>query len=125
MSKTRIVDLLGETALALPGLIDAALVANEQAKFVLALFQMAVGHADNPDSGAAPNLRGDREACGIAEPSLDRVIARSEALGPGTYYIPEAAHLVALLSAALDAMWCRLKALPSMARPRSPNARPG
>jgi len=102
--KTRIVDLLGETALALPGLIDAALVANEQAKFVLALIQMAMGHADNPSPGALPNLRAEREACGIAEPRLDRVIPRSEALGPSTYYIPEAAHLVALLSTALDAM---------------------
>jgi len=34
----------------------------------------------------APNLRAEREACGIAEARLDRVVARSEALGPGVRY---------------------------------------
>jgi len=110
MSKTRIVDLLGEKALVLPALLDGAIIANEQAKYILGLLQLAAGNADRPDPQTAPTLRAEREACGIAEAALDRVIARGEMLGPGTYYIPEAAHLVALLGKALDAMLAPLAA---------------
>jgi uncharacterized protein Yka (UPF0111/DUF47 family) len=104
VSKTRIVDLLGEKTLVLPALLDAAFVGNERIKYVLAMLQLAASNAEHPDPQAVSNLRAEREACGIAEAALDRVIGRSEALGPGTYYIPEAAHLVDLLGKALDAM---------------------
>lgn len=103
MPKTRILDLLGENALLLPARLSAAIVANEQAKYILGLLQMAAANADSPRV-EAPGLRAEREACGLAEPQLDRVVARSEALGQGVYHIPEAARLLALLSAALDAM---------------------
>jgi uncharacterized protein Yka (UPF0111/DUF47 family) len=103
MSKTRIIDLLGEEALLLPALLNAAIIANERAKYVLALLQMAVANADSP-SAAAPTLRAEREACGIVEAWLDRIVARSEVLGPGVYHVPEAAHLTTLLAEALDAM---------------------
>jgi uncharacterized protein Yka (UPF0111/DUF47 family) len=110
MAKTRIVDLLGEKALVLPALLDAAIVANEQAKYILGLLQLAAGNADQPDPQVGPSLRAEREACGIAEPRLDRVVGRSEALGPGTYYIPDATHLVELLGKTLDAMLGPLEA---------------
>ena len=103
MSKTRVVEMLGEKSLVLPALLDAAILANERAKYVLALLQVAAGNAENP-SAEAPNLRAEREACGIAEGRLDRVVARSEALGPGVYHIPEAARLIAILSASLETM---------------------
>ena len=82
MTKTRIVEALGENGLVLPALLNAAILANERAKYVLALFQVAAGNAENPSAGA-PNLRAEREACGITDGRLDRVVARSEALGPG------------------------------------------
>lgn len=103
MTKTRIIGSLGEKALLLPALLGEAIIANERAKYILALLQMAASKADSP-SGTAPNLRAEREACGIAEPRLDRVVARSESLGPGVYVLPEAAHLIALLGEALDTM---------------------
>jgi len=103
MSKTRIIDLLGEKGLLLPALLNAAILANERAKYVLALLQMAAANADSPSVEAA-TLRAERDACGIAEAQLDRVVARSEALGPGVYHIPEAAHLIDMLTEALDAM---------------------
>ena len=103
MSKTQIIDLLGEKGLLLPAQLNAAILANERAKYVLALLQMAAANADSP-SAQAVTLRAEREACGIAEAQLDRVIARSEALGPGVYHIPEAAHLIDMLTEALDTM---------------------
>lgn len=41
MAKTQVVDFLGERALVLPTLLAGALVANERAKYVLTLLQMA------------------------------------------------------------------------------------
>ena len=103
MSKTRIIDLLGEKALLLPALLNAAILANERAKYVLTLLQLAAANADSPSVEAA-TLRAEREACGIAEAHLDRTVARSEALGPGIYHIPEATHLIGLVAEALDTM---------------------
>jgi len=111
MAKIRIIDVLGEKALLLPALFHAATIANERAKYVLALLQMAVAHADSP--GAEPaSLRAEREACGIADPRFDRVIAGSEALGAGVYYIPDAARLLGVLTAALEAMLAAVELAP-------------
>jgi uncharacterized protein Yka (UPF0111/DUF47 family) len=103
MPKARILDLLGEKALLLPALVGAAVLANERAKYVLALLQLAAANADCPNPDAA-TLRAEREACGITEAALDRLVARSEALGPGVYHIPEAGRLIAILAEALNTM---------------------
>ena len=115
MAKTQIIDALGEKALLLPTLLGAATQANERAKYVLALLQMAAAEADRP-SGEAPTLRAERENCGLREVRLDRVIARSESIGPGTYLIPEAGHLVEMLGHALDEMLAPLALLDATAR---------
>ncbi len=101
--KTQIVDVLGERALVLPALLSAALVANERAKYVLSLLQVAVSQAETPQA-SAPTLREEREACGIAESAFDRAIARAEHDGNGNYHIPGAQRLIALLDDALRAM---------------------
>ena len=101
--KARIVDLLGESALALPSVLNEAVAANERAKYVLSLLQMAASHADNPDA-AGPSLRAEREACGLADPSLDRVAAETEGDGKGNYAIPQARRLREILTAALRGM---------------------
>lgn len=108
-AKTQIVDFLGERALVLPALLTTALVANERAKYVLTLLQMAASHAENPQA-AAPSLRKEREACGIAETGFDRTIAQAEHDGNGAYHIPGARRLVALLDDALRAMLAPLGA---------------
>ncbi|HUH85943.1 MAG TPA: DUF47 family protein, partial [Stellaceae bacterium] len=59
--------------------------------------------AENPQA-SAPSLRQEREACGIAEPALDRAIACAEHDGSGNYHIPGAARLIALLDDALRTM---------------------
>ena len=82
MAKSRILDLLGEGALLLPALANAAILANERAKHEFGLPQVAAANADNP-SVKPTTLRSEREACGIAEAQLDRVVGNSEALGPG------------------------------------------
>ena len=58
MSKTRIVDLIGEKPLLLPALIRAAVTANDRAKYILGLLQLA---ADSP-SAEPESLRTEREA---------------------------------------------------------------
>jgi hypothetical protein len=53
MPKTRIVELLGEKALLLPALMSAAVTANDQAKYVLGLLQLAAANAESPKCQAA------------------------------------------------------------------------
>jgi len=69
-AKTQIVDFLGDKALVLPALLNAAIVGNERAKYVLSLCQMAASHSGHPEEEDAPSLRTDREACGIADPTV-------------------------------------------------------
>ena len=71
-AKTQIVDFLGDKALVMPALLDAAILGNERAKYVLSLFQMAASYAEHPQEGCAASLRTDREACGIADASFNR-----------------------------------------------------
>jgi hypothetical protein len=103
-AKTAIVDVLGDNALVLPALLDAAIVGNEQAKYILSLLQMAASQAECPRDTAASSLRTDREACGIAEASFDHTIAESSSDGHGSFYIPGAQRLMAVLDDALKAM---------------------
>jgi hypothetical protein len=102
-AKTQIVGFLGEQALVLPALLNTALIANERAKYVLTLLQMAASQAENPQA-SAPTLRKEREACGVAETGFDRVIAQAEHDGSGAYHIPGARRLLALLDESLRAM---------------------
>jgi hypothetical protein len=76
-AKTQIVDFLGDKALVLPALLDAAIVGNERAKYVLSLFQMAASYAEHPQEGGARPLRTEREACGIADATFDRSVGET------------------------------------------------
>ena len=107
--KASILTYLGDRALALPALLDAALAANDRAKYVLAMLQLAAAHASNPMT-PAPDLKSDREACGIADPGLDRCIARSEGDGCGFVHVPGLRKLMAILREALSAMLAPLEA---------------
>jgi uncharacterized protein Yka (UPF0111/DUF47 family) len=101
--KTQIVDALGERALVLPAQLTLALAANERAKYVLALLQLAADQAETPQ--ATPlNLRQEREACGVTETAFDRAIAQAEPDGGGSYHIPGARRLLALLDESVAAM---------------------
>ncbi|HXZ01525.1 MAG TPA: DUF47 family protein [Stellaceae bacterium] len=102
-AKTQIVDFLGERALVLPVLLAGALAANERAKYVLSLLQVAASQAEQPQAPVR-SLRAEREACGIAEQDFDRSVARAEHDGHGNYHIPGARRLVAILDDALRTM---------------------
>lgn len=62
MPKARILDLLGEKALLLPALLGAAVLANERAKYVLALLQLGAANADCPASTPEPCAKSARLA---------------------------------------------------------------
>jgi uncharacterized protein Yka (UPF0111/DUF47 family) len=109
-AKTQIVDFLGHKALLLPALLDAAMVGNERAKYVLSLFQMAANRTENSQEEPA-SLRTDREACGIADATFDRSVGKSVSDGHGNFHIPGALRLVAILDDALTAMLAPLALL--------------
>jgi uncharacterized protein Yka (UPF0111/DUF47 family) len=74
--KTRIVDTLGEQSLLRPAVINAALAANDRAKYYFTLLQTAVSRAQRPDS-RAPDLRRERLACGVDNDGLDGIVAEA------------------------------------------------
>ncbi len=79
-----------------PSLTDrynAALAANDRAKYFFALLQTARRRADAP-SRPAPDLRAERVASGVADAACDEVIAATERRDDGTYAIPGADRIV-------------------------------
>lgn len=96
MTKTRIVDELGEQALLLPGLVNEALAANDRAKYLMSLLQVARERADHPDLPAC-DLRQERLACGVPDVELDTVIERCLKEGSDVYVMPKAQQIHQLL----------------------------
>ena len=91
--KTRIIDALGERALLLPALVNAALAANDRVKYLFTLLQTARQAAEHP--GMAPSrLKSERLAAGVASPELDEVVAGAAQILPDQYQIPLAARIV-------------------------------
>ena len=92
MTKARIVEELGEPGLLLPTLVNDALAANDRAKYLMTLLQVAHEHADHPDA-TATDLKQERLASGVADAELDTVVARSRKEGSGEYLIPAAGRI--------------------------------
>jgi hypothetical protein len=90
--KTKMVEELGEGELLLPNLVNEALSANDRAKYLMTLLQMAKDHADYPDL-ASPDLKQERLACGITESGFDSVIERSQREEAGVYRVPKAREI--------------------------------
>ena len=109
MEKSRIIEALGEEGLRLPALLNEALAANDRAKYLFTVLQVAQGHADHPGS-AAPELRAEREAAGLAAAGFDDVAASATKAGEGRYYMPGVDRLCARLHAEVDAMLAPLLA---------------
>lgn len=91
--KNRIIDALGERTLLLPSLINAALAANDQAKYLFTLLQSAKSRADHPDAEFS-TLRQERLINEITDETLDRVVECSGRAADGSYVIPGAAQIV-------------------------------
>jgi uncharacterized protein Yka (UPF0111/DUF47 family) len=109
MEKSHIVEALGEEGLRLPALLNEALAANDRAKYLFTVLQVAQVHADHPGS-AAPELRAEREAAGLAAAGFDDVAAAATRVGEGRYYMPGVGRLCARLHAEVDAMLAPLQA---------------
>lgn len=84
MEKAHIIDALGESGLLLPTLLNAALAANDRAKYYFSLLQMAQSRAQHPDAPAS-DLRVERQAAGIADEACDGIVAAS-CRGEGDLY---------------------------------------
>jgi uncharacterized protein Yka (UPF0111/DUF47 family) len=119
--KTKMVDELGEEALLLPGLVNKALAANDQAKYLMTLLQAARAHADRPESNAA-DLREERLACGIDSDDFDTVVERSRAEGHGVYGIPACRRIHTLLTESISQMLAPLRVRDTVA-PLAPYGR--
>lgn len=109
MEKSRIVEALGEEGLRLPALLNEALAANDRAKYLFTVLQVAQGHADHP-GGPAPELRAEREAAGLAAAGFDEVAASATKVAAERYFMPGVGRLCARLRAELDAMLAPLQA---------------
>jgi hypothetical protein len=91
--KLKIVHQLGESAVLLPGLLAAALAANDRSKLRLTLLQEAAAHAANP-AYAANTMASERHAAELDDPAFDLTVVGAQAVEPGHLHIPGAAALV-------------------------------
>jgi uncharacterized protein Yka (UPF0111/DUF47 family) len=97
--KTKMMETLGEQGLTLPSQIEAALAANDRLKYYFSLLQVARSHADQPDQ-SSPSLRPERLVAGIADASLDHLVAAASKQG-ALYHLPGCGPL--LTSITIDA----------------------
>ncbi len=109
MEKSHIVEALGEEGLRLPALLNEALAANDRAKYLFTVLQVAQGHAEHP-GGPPPELRAERDAAGLAAAGFDEVAAAAVKVGDDRYYMPGVDRLCARLHAEVDAMLAPLQA---------------
>ena len=103
VEKAKIVRSLGESKLALPGLVNAALAANDRAKYFFTLLQSAKGRAENP-AAEYSSLAAERAQAGVDDPALDAVIAQSTKVKRGGYRIPGAARILGSACADVERM---------------------
>ncbi|MEQ8663965.1 MAG: hypothetical protein RLW62_24370, partial [Gammaproteobacteria bacterium] len=102
--KSSIIDDLGERALLLPARINAALVANEQAKYLFSLLQNALLQAERPELEVDPLAR-ERAAVGITDTRYDDVVAHARMTAAGCLvpaFAAIRAHLLALVGQMLE-----------------------
>jgi len=109
MAKARIVGELGEQELLLPILVNEALAANDRAKYLMTLLQVARERADHPDLPAT-DLKQERLAYGVSDAELDLVVQGSRKEGSSTYFIPGARRIHDMLVGEVDRMMAPLRA---------------
>ncbi len=103
VGKVAIVESLGEKAVLLPGLIAAALAANDRLKVRLTLLQEASAHASEPGR-AAPSLENEMLASGLDDSAFVEIFAGARPLDAGHFIAPGAAALAAGMTGDLAAM---------------------
>jgi uncharacterized protein Yka (UPF0111/DUF47 family) len=114
--KTQILEALGETALALPGLIATALQANDRTKYYMSLLQ-ACRERTTTTGAPASDLRAERTACGENDDFLDQVVAGSRATPDGVMFVPHARQIVERVFASIEQMLAPFRATPAELNP--------
>jgi len=107
MAKDSMIEALGGRQLLLPALAADALTANDRVKYLLTLLQSARSAADGAVGGS--DLREERLASGVKDPTLDLVVAQSSIEPDGRYRIPGASELVPAAIAELQRMLAPLE----------------
>jgi pyruvate,orthophosphate dikinase len=115
MPKDRMIEVLGEGHLLLPGLVADALGANDRVKYLLTLIQTARSAADGAVGVAS--LQDERLASGVNDAGLDRVVGESTRDADGRYRIPGAE---ALARQAIDEVATMLAPLEAASVPAAP-----
>jgi hypothetical protein len=95
-TKSGVIEQLGEDALLLPDVINDGLGANDRLKYYLTLLQAARGHAEQPQRPWS-TLSLEREASGVADVSLDDVVAGSHRTSGDRLAVPGSGLLRRLL----------------------------
>ena len=103
VGKVAIVESLGEKAVLLPGLIAAALTANDRLKIRMTLLQEASAQASEPGR-AAPALESERRAAGLEDAAFDAIFSGARPLDAGHFIAPGAAALAGGMADDLAAM---------------------
>jgi hypothetical protein len=103
-TKATIIERIGEQGLLLPALVARALAANDRLEYYLTLLQAAQAYAIAPGE-SAPSLRVAREASGITDSSLDRIVDGSSTIGSNTLHIPQVESIVERLFEELRLMF--------------------
>lgn len=107
--KQTVVSELGEEELLAPDLIAKSLIANDQAKYYLALLQTAQENAERPQV-PVPDFKSERMASQIADDWLDDVVAGTRKDRSGSYRIPHAPELLRRIRASVETMLACLPA---------------
>jgi len=101
--KLHIISSLGEQGILLPALVNAALAANDRAKYYFTLLQAGAAHAEHPERPAT-DLRHERLSCGVADEAWDTAVAKSAKVGEGRYRIPGARRAIAAILEDVEVM---------------------
>ncbi len=108
VGKIAIVEELGERAILLPALIEAALAANDRLKIRLTMLQEASAHVTQPGRPSL-SLEPERRAAGLNDPAFDTTILGAQVVDSGTFIAPGAERLGKGMAADLDAMFAPLE----------------
>lgn len=104
VNKVTIVEELGERAVLLPALIEAALAANDRLKIRLTILQEASAHAAQPGR-ASLSLQQERRAAGLGDPAFDTTVLGARSVDSASFMAPGAERLAKGLADDLAAMF--------------------
>ena len=117
MEKSRIIEALGEEGLRLPAQLNDALEANDRAKYLFSVLQVARERAEHPEVPMS-DLRAEREAAGMALDGFEQLVANAAKVDGDRYLMPGVDRLCVRLYGELATMIAPLQASGSQEGPR-------